>query len=93
MSQNGQGVEIESVPLQEVADALLQTRPFAGTSFDALRGVETVDRVTVRAGGVVMEPQRPVRFYWVVLVGEIKADRQEPDGSRTTVGFARTGEG
>src|ERR1035437_6016018 len=93
MSQNGQGVEIESVPLQEVADALLQTRPFAGTSFDALRGVETVDRVTLRAGGVVMEPQRPVRFYWVVLVGEIKADRQEPDGSRTTVGFARTGEG
>jgi signal transduction histidine kinase len=93
MSQNGQGVEIESVPLQEVADALLQTRPFAGTSFDALRGVETVDRVTVRAGGVVKEPQRPVRFYWVVLVGEIKADRQESDGSRTTVGFARTGEG
>ena len=93
MSQSGQGVEIESVPLEEMAVALLQTRPFSGTSLDALRSVVTVDRVTVRAGSVVMEPQQPVRYYWVVLVGEIRADRQEPDGSRTTVGFARAGEG
>jgi signal transduction histidine kinase len=93
MSESGQGVENESVPMQEVAEALLRTRPFAGTSLEALRGVDTVDRVTVRAGEVVTEPQEAARYYWVVLVGEIRADRQEADGSRTTVGFARTGEG
>ena len=93
MSQNGQPVEIESVPLQEVAQALLLTRPFAETTLDALRGLDSVDRVTARAGSVLMEPWQPVRFYWVVLEGEVRADRPEPDGSRTEVGCAHAGEG
>ena len=93
MSQNGQTVEIESVSLQEVAQALLLTRPFAETTLDALRGLDSVDRVTARAGSVLMEPWQPVRFYWVVLEGEVRADRPEPDGSRTEVGCAHAGEG
>ncbi|HEY1159863.1 MAG TPA: ATP-binding protein [Terracidiphilus sp.] len=93
MSQAGQPIEVQSVPLREVAEALSQTRPFAETSFDDVRGVDRVDRVTARAGAVLVEPWQSVRAYWVVLDGEIRADRPEPDGSRTTVGFARTGEG
>jgi signal transduction histidine kinase len=42
---------------------------------------------------VLVDAQESVRGYWVVLDGEIRADRSEPDGSRTTVGFARSGEG
>jgi signal transduction histidine kinase len=93
MSEGGQPIEIESIPCGEIAEALRQTRPFAETSPDDLHGVDRVDRVTAMAGAVLMEPSQPVRFYWVVLDGEIRADRPEPDGSRTTVGFARTGEG
>jgi signal transduction histidine kinase len=93
MSHGGQPIEVQSVPLPEVAEALSQTRPFSETSFDDLRGVDRVDRVMARAGAVLVEPWQSVRAYWVVLDGEIRADRPEPDGSRTTVGFARTGEG
>jgi len=93
MSQGGIAIEIQSVPLREVADALRQTRPFAETSIADLHGVEHVDRVTARAGAVLVDAQESVRGYWVVLDGEIRADRSEPDGSRTTVGFARSGEG
>jgi signal transduction histidine kinase len=89
----GEKVVIEPVPLQEVAEALGGTLPFAGTNFDDLGAVGPVERVTAAAGEVLLGPGVPVRSYWVVLEGEIRAERLEPDGSRTTVGMARTGEG
>jgi len=97
MSQGEQPFEIESIPLREVAEALRQTRPFAGTNpetfIDALRGVDRVDRVTAKAGAVLMEPGQPLDSYWLVLDGKIRAERPEPDGSRTLVGFANAGDG
>jgi signal transduction histidine kinase len=97
MSQGGSRIEIESVPLREVAEALRRTRLFAETCaanlIEALSAVERVDRISAKAGAVLVEPGMPVRSYWLVLDGEIRADRPEQDGSQTTVGFARTGEG
>lgn len=97
MSEGEQKIEIESILLREVADALRQTRPFAGTSpetfIDALRGVDRVDRIQAKAGAVLVEPGQLMRFYWLVLDGEIRAERPEPDGSRTLVGVANAGEG
>jgi signal transduction histidine kinase len=93
MSQDGQPIEIESIPLREVAEALRQTRPFAETDPAALQGVDRVDRVTAGAGALLVELGQQARYYWLVLEGEIRAERPEPDGSRTTVGYARSGEG
>ena len=93
MSKIGPMVEIESIPLREVAAALRETRPFAETNVEVLSGVERVERVTAPAGSVLVELWQPVGFYWVVLDGEIRADRQEPDGSQSPVGYARAGEG
>ena len=93
MSEGQKLLEVESIPLLEVADALRQTLPFAETDVAAFEGVGLVDRVTAPAGTILAEPWQPVRFYWVVLEGEVRAERPEPDGSRTTVGVARTGEG
>ncbi|MDE3150496.1 MAG: cyclic nucleotide-binding domain-containing protein, partial [Acidobacteriota bacterium] len=59
----------------------------------ALRGTQQVERVTAKAGAVLVEPAQPWLFYWVVLDGEVRAERPEPDGSRTVVGLARTGDG
>jgi CRP-like cAMP-binding protein len=93
MSQGEQPIEIQSIPLREVAEALRQTRPFAETDVSGLSGVEWVDRVKAKAGSVLAEPGQPLRFYWLVLDGEIRAERLEPDGSRTLAGIASAGEG
>jgi signal transduction histidine kinase len=86
-------IEIESLRLHEVADALANTRPFAKTPVDQLQGVEFVDRVRARAGTTLVEPGDPLRSYWLVLEGEMRADRPEPDRPPATVGFAGPGEG
>jgi signal transduction histidine kinase len=97
MSQGKPMIEIESLPLTEVAEALRQTLPFAGTSaetyIEALRGVERVERVMARTGAELVAPGQAHRFYWVVLAGEVRAERIEADGTHTAVGFARSGEG
>ena len=97
MSEGGQFLEIESVPLRQVVEALRRTRPFAETSaeelLDALSGVENVERIKAGAGAVLVEPREPWRFYWLVIEGETRAERPEQDGSRTLVGVVRDGDG
>jgi signal transduction histidine kinase len=86
-------MEIESIPLQEVAEALRLTRPFAETDVSQLHGVDRVDRLRVQAGTVLVRAGQSERYYWLVLDGEISAERAETDGARTVVGVARAGEG
>jgi signal transduction histidine kinase len=93
MSDGEKPIEIQSVPLREVAEALSHTRPFAGTDVSMLTGVDTVDRVKVKAGAVLAEPGQPLRSYIVVLDGEIRTEQPEQDGSRTVRGIAGSGEG
>jgi signal transduction histidine kinase len=97
MSEGGQMLEIESIPLAEVVEALRRTRPFAETSAETLLGtlggVASVDRITARAGTVLIEPGKPWHFYWLVLDGETRAERPEQDGSLTLAGVAHAGDG
>src|ERR1700678_294010 len=93
MGEGAENIVVESVALASVADALQQTLPFSGTKVADLGDVGMVDRVTAATGALLSEPGRPVRDYWVLLEGEIRTDRPEPDGSQTVVGVARTGEG
>jgi signal transduction histidine kinase len=93
MNDGEKSIEIQSVPLREVAEALRRTRPFAETDVAMLTGVETVERVRAKAGAVLVEPGQAENFYWIVLEGETSAERPEQDGSRTPVGMARPGDG
>jgi signal transduction histidine kinase len=93
MAEGGQKIVVESVALASIAEALQQTLPFSGTKVADLGDVGTVDRVTAAEGAQLSEPGMPVRDYWVLLEGEIKVERPEPDGSQTVVGVARAGEG
>ncbi len=79
--------------MEEVAEALRHTLPFAETNFADLAGIGPVYRVMVPAGAIVEETWAPSHAYAVVLDGEMRADRPEPDGSRTTVSLARKGQG
>lgn len=93
MSEGNQQVHVEAVALAKLADALHQTRPFAETNFDAVAQIGPVERVTAPAGSVLTSPGEPLSSYWLVLEGEVRAERPEPDGARTTVGLAPAGEG
>jgi signal transduction histidine kinase len=93
MSVGQQELIIESVPFRNLADALGTTRPFSETSIDAMTGIEMVERVTARAGATLVEPGLPNLYYWLMLQGETRADRLEPDGTQTSIGLARAGEG
>ncbi len=94
---NHDGLEIESIPLRDVAEALRRTRPFAETEpntfLDALHGVERVERIKAGAGTALVQPGDSALSYWLVLEGETRAERPEPDGSRTMLGSACEGEG
>jgi signal transduction histidine kinase len=93
MSEGGQNIVVEAVSLADIAEELRGTLPFIGTNFDDLGNVGPVDRVTVLAGATLVEPFQPIREYWVVLDGELSADRPEHDGSHTAIGTMRSGEG
>jgi signal transduction histidine kinase len=97
MSLEGQAIEIDTVSLREVVEDLRQTRIFAETApedfIQALGSGTQVDRVRAKSDAVLVAPGDPKRFYWVVIEGETRAERKEPDGSSTPVGVAGAGEG
>jgi len=98
MSTDEKSIVVETVPLRTVAESLSQTRPFAGTPFDAicaaLKSEEPkIERLQVPADAALIQPEDPFDHYYVVLEGETQAERPERDGSRTLVGFAATGDG
>ncbi len=83
-----------TVPLKEVAAKLRKTKVFAGAeNLEELQGFGEVNLVTVPAGAVVSEPGDPAAYYWVVLCGELRAERVETDGSVNRVGGTVEGEG
>jgi signal transduction histidine kinase len=96
MSTTHQGVEplqVEPVLLQDLNAELSTTKIFAGTSLENLSRLQQAEKVTARAGTVLVEPGAPWVYYWLVLHGETRAERPEKDGSLTLVGVARSGEG
>lgn len=86
-------VEVQSVALAEVAAALQQTLPFAGTVVSSIQDVGPIDLITLSAGTELAAPDSATRFYWIVLSGEVHAERPEDDGTRTVIGCAAEGEG
>src|ERR1700728_3468566 len=93
MSESTQTIDAEPIQLKDLADALPHTHIFASTPFHAISGVDKVDRVTIPAGTVLVEAGQPWLYYWLVLTGEMRADRPESGGSMTMVGMAKAGEG
>jgi signal transduction histidine kinase len=85
-------ITVEPVALSALGAELLQARVFHGTTLSAIRGIERVDRVSAKAGAVLVEPGEPWGYYWVILEGEGRAERPEQDGGFSLVGDAHVGE-
>jgi signal transduction histidine kinase len=92
MSESAQPIQVESIHLRDLASFLPQTRIFAETPFDAIGGVDQLERVKVKAGTTLIEAGAPWEYYWLVLEGETQAERPESDGTWTLVGSAHSGE-
>ena len=95
---NGESIQVESIHLRDVAEALPRTRIFAETPFSEIGGpdrfrIDRVERVTAKAGTVLIEAGEPWKFYWLMLEGEVLAKRPEPDGTWTLVSIVHGGEG
>jgi len=93
MSESPQSIQVETIHLRVVAEALPRTRLFAETPFDEIGGVDQVDRITAKAGAVLVEAGEPWKYYWLVLEGETHAKRPESDGTWTQVGIAHASDG
>jgi signal transduction histidine kinase len=94
MNEDGKPVTIEPVAVSDIAEALGRTRIFAEVDpATALSGPVHLERVQAKAGAVLVVPEEPWEYYWVLLDGETHAERKEADGSWSLVGRARTGEG
>jgi len=92
VDQSAEPPHIEPVAIGDVAGALLQTRIFAGTPRESLLRIHHTERVTAKAGAVLVTPGEDWLHYWVVLVGEATAERPEQDGSVSLVGKAGQGD-
>ena len=93
MTESARQVEVETISLSEVAGDLHQSRLFAETQVQDLFGVDQVERVKARAGTILVQPGDARLSYWLVVSGNVHAERTEPDGTITTVGTAHAGEG
>lgn len=87
-------IEVEWVSLAEAGAALRQTRVFADTDVtQVLPGVERLERLKVSARTPLVRVGEACESYWVILEGEIRAERPESDGTSTLVGCVKAGEG
>ncbi len=82
----------EAVRLTDYTEALSRVAAFAGLSPDQLCGLQEADLLHVAENGTILDPRNPIRAYFVVLDGEVCADRIEKDGTITRIGIARTNE-
>ncbi len=92
MNEGVQPIRVETIQLKDLAASLPQMRVFASTPFDAIAGVDHIERVTAKAGSVLVEPNEPWLYYWLLLHGEVYAKRPETDGTSTLVGIVHDGE-
>jgi len=83
---------IETVSLAAYADQLRKTAVFASVKPEDLCGLCEAELIHMPANGIVLDPECPIRAYWLVLEGEVCADRIEQDGSLTRIGVGRSGE-
>jgi signal transduction histidine kinase len=83
---------IERVSLSDYAEQLSRVAVFANVPPDQLCGLSEADLIQIPADGTILDPYKPTRAYWVVLEGEVAADRLEKDGSFSRIGVAKSNE-
>jgi signal transduction histidine kinase len=90
--ENKQQYTVERVSLDEYADRLSAAFASTGVTRDQLCGLGEADLLQIPAGVQFHDPKEGLRAFWVLLEGEVLADKEEPDGTKVRVYTARAGE-
>jgi signal transduction histidine kinase len=93
MGHHERAFRVETIPFEVAAEALRGTKPFAQAGPEAFTVIPQVTRIHAEAGAILGKAGDPQNYYCVVLEGEIRADKGEPDGGFTLAGLAKAGEG
>jgi len=89
---NGNEVKVERVTLDAYAEQLAAAFAAGGLTPDQLCGLGEADLLRIPEGKVFHDPADNVRAFWVLLEGEVYADKAEPDGSKHRIYVARPGD-
>ena len=92
MSESEKSIQAEPTQLKDLALLLSKSPIFASTPFQAIAGVDRVDRVAAKGGHVLVGTGEPWLYYWLLLEGEVRAERTEVNDSHTLIGVAHAGE-
>lgn len=82
----------ERVSLDNYAEQLCSAFAAAGLLPAQLCGLGEADLLRMQPGAVIHDPERTIRAFFVLLEGEVTADKVEADGSRMRVYIARRGD-
>jgi CRP-like cAMP-binding protein len=89
---NGKQYTTERVSLDAYAEQLAAAFPSSGVIGSELCGLGEAELLRIPAGVTFLEPSENVRAFWVLLEGEVLADKIEPDGSRNRIYTAHPGD-
>lgn len=89
---NGKQFSTEHVSLDDYAEQLSKALASTGVTPEQLCGLGEADLLRIPAGVVFYNPEDGLRAFFVLLEGEVFADRIEPDGSKTRVYVAQSGD-
>jgi signal transduction histidine kinase len=89
---NGKQYSTERVSLDDYADRLSEVLANTGVTPDQLCGLGQADLLRIPAGVVFVDPNESVAAFFVLLEGEVLANRAEPDGGKTRIYLATSGD-
>jgi len=89
---DGKQFTIERVSLDEYTEQLASAFAAAGATPDQMQGLGEAELLRIPAGVNFFEATDRMRAFWVLLEGEVLADKVEPDGTRMRINTARTGD-
>jgi signal transduction histidine kinase len=83
---------VERVSLDVYAEQLATAFAASGLTGEGLCGLGEAELLRIPAGVTFLDPAENVRAFWVLLEGEVFADKLEPDGSRMRMHTAHAGD-
>ena len=89
---NGNQYTTERISLDAYAEELSKAFASTGVAPGQLCGLGEADLLRIPTGAIFHTPENGLRAFWVLLEGEVLADKVEQDGSRMRVYTAHAGD-
>ena len=92
MTDVQQSSKVEQVEAASLLTQFQKVPVFAGISLQELRCLESVELIRADPGADLMDITRTRRGFWILLEGELRLQKRQPDGELILVGTLGTGE-